>query len=198
MSELPTHIRRKLNARVEAALDPKSEMETLKSQIVDMVRDTQLELFQLYRRRTQRAATAATTMLHQAPAAVRQTLPSSSSPSGCNGSSMTTTEDDRLENSYSDNNKASISSSGGLDFAFPRYMYSDKSLLWQNGPDRTYESIYGSSDGGGGFASSVVELGNNFGGFGGFDGVLFDFTGVLGAGAPTTVPTAPDVSVWDS
>jgi len=29
-------------------------------------------------------------------------------------------------------------------------MYNDNSSLWPNGPDRTYQSVYGSSEGGGG------------------------------------------------
>ena len=42
-------MRQKLTARVEAVLDPVGEVEALKIQIVDIVRDAQLELFKLYR-----------------------------------------------------------------------------------------------------------------------------------------------------
>lgn len=152
-AELPTHIRRKLSARVGAALDPRGEIETLKSQIVDIVRDTQLELFQLYRRTCQAS------------------VPPPSSES--TASAATTAAE-----------KDAAPDKEAAAYGFDTAGYSDKSL-WLS--DRAYDSVYGSTEG---FASSV-DLN-----FGGFDGVVFDFTGVLEA-APTAL-TAPDVSVWDA
>lgn len=48
-AELPSRVRQQLEIRIEAALDPLDEFKTLKGQIIDIVRDTQLQLFKLYK-----------------------------------------------------------------------------------------------------------------------------------------------------
>jgi len=48
-TELPLRVRQQLETRIEAALNLKEEFQTLRSQIIEIVRDTQLELFKLYR-----------------------------------------------------------------------------------------------------------------------------------------------------
>lgn len=48
-AELPSRVRQQLEIRIEAALNPLDEFKTLKGQIIDIVRDTQLQLFKLYK-----------------------------------------------------------------------------------------------------------------------------------------------------
>ncbi|KAH6972918.1 hypothetical protein BKA56DRAFT_593014 [Ilyonectria sp. MPI-CAGE-AT-0026] len=48
-AELPSRVRQQLEIRIEAALNPLDEFKTLKGKIIDIVRDTQLQLFKLYK-----------------------------------------------------------------------------------------------------------------------------------------------------
>lgn len=166
-AELPSHIRQKLTTRVEAAAATAEDIATpdkqrlvvsvLKTEVIDMVKEAQLELFRLYRSRSTCAPTAEK---HKPPTPESTTASIPEEP----GVPL-----------------ASIPLPGGLNTTFIENSNISGVMYDKSDDDNNEEITY--SDGG---LNSLTSPTMDFGFGPGFDGVVFDLSGVLGMGTTSS------------